>query len=132
MADDNKNPLDVLEELLKQSDAGKSASKSGAGSGSNAAGLIDEEIEAKPDEKTEQELAQELEQRRQEYEQKEKERKIVDEQKVVEQREAITSIKDSQEYKARVQQDSDKKIEIENKVTASDGYEIDQLDHTKV
>ena len=132
MADDNKNPLDVLEELLKQSDVGKSASKSGAGSGSNAAGLTDEEIEAKPDEKTEQELAQELEQRRQEYEQKEKERKIVDEQKVVEQREAITSIKDSQEYKARVQQDSDKKIEIENKVTASDGFEIDQLDHTKV
>ena len=119
MADDNKNPLDVLEELLNDTPGGAK----GGGSGGDS---------AKPKEKTEEELAVELEQKRKEYEQKHKEQKVVDDQKLVEQREAIVGIKDTKEYQARVQQDAEKKSEDEQKAVASDGFEISQLDHTKV
>lgn len=120
MADDNKNPLDVLEELLKDKSGG-------AGSG-------DDKKENEEDEKAKEEKAAEaeLEQKRQEYEQKQKEQAVIDEQKLVEHKQAIVGIRDSKEYKAKVDQEAEKKIEIEKKTVASDGFEIDQLGHTKV
>lgn len=113
---DDKNPLDVLEDLLNEN------SKGGSGSGDPK----------KPAEKTDEELAKELEQRRKEYEQKHQEQTAVDEQKLVEQRQAILSIKDTKEYHARVQQESEKQVESEKKAQAADGFEITQLGHTKV
>ncbi|NCO12199.1 MAG: hypothetical protein COZ34_03570 [Candidatus Pacebacteria bacterium CG_4_10_14_3_um_filter_34_15] len=132
MADDNKNPLDVLEELLKQSGGG--AGTGGAGVGAVAAGkasLSADEV-AKIKEEAEKKLAEELEVKRLELEQHQVEQSVVDEVKMAEQREEIVKIKDSDEYKARIQQDSDKKASDDNKIIAGDGFEIDQLDHKKV
>ncbi|MCB9813587.1 MAG: hypothetical protein H6772_04235 [Pseudomonadales bacterium] len=121
MSDDKKNPLDVLEELLK--DTGNGAV---SGSGSNNSDP------SKPVEKTKEELERELEQKRIEFEQSQEEQKRIDDQKLIKQRQAISGIQDSQEYKARVQQDSAKKDDEEKQTVASDGFEIDQLGHKKV
>jgi hypothetical protein len=121
MADDKKNPLDVLEELLSEK-----------GGGGASGGSVSAPASAKPKEKTESELALELESKRQELEQQQQEQTAVDEEKLAEHREAIIKIKDTQEYKARVQQDSEKKTELDKKASAEDGFEINQLDHTKV
>ncbi len=125
MADDNKNPLDVLEELLNQSSAGAGAAKSG-----NAA--LSAELAAKAKEAEEKKLADELEAKRQELEQKQQDQIEADKLKLAEQIAAMAGIKDSDQYKARVQQDTDKKVADESKTSAGDGYEIDQLEHKKV
>lgn len=125
MADDNKNPLDVLEELLNQSGGG-------AGSAAGKKNSPSPEEVAKEKEAAEKKLADELEAKRLEFEQQQAEQTAVDKLKMAEQREEIIKIKDSDEYKARVQQDSDKKTSEDNKVIAGDGFEIDQLDHKKV
>ncbi|MBU0974308.1 hypothetical protein KKD03_01245 [Patescibacteria group bacterium] len=124
MADDNKNPLDVLEELLNQSGGGAGTGGGKVTASANEAEKVKEEAEKK--------LADELVEQRLEFEQQQAEQGVVDEIKLVEQREAITKIKDSEEYKARVQQDTDKKVDEEKKIVATDGFEIDQLDHKKV
>jgi hypothetical protein len=128
MADDNKNPLDVLEELLNQANSSKGGANSAGGG--PAAATPDEAQKAK--EKAEEDLAKELEAKRLEFEKQQAEQKVDDEQKLKEHREAIIKIKDTDQYKARVQQDSKKLNEDAQKVVASDGYEINQLDHTKV
>lgn len=124
MADDNKNPLDVLEELLNESSNSGGANVSASGKGGSGDG--------KPPEPTEEELAAQLEQKRVEFEDMEEKHEVIDEQKLTEQREAILGIKDTQAYQARVEQDSEKKQDEKKKVIAGEGFEIDQLDHTKV
>jgi len=133
MADDNKNPLDVLEELLvetKNSDVGSGATNSGSKSaGSSSA---NDANSMKQPKKTEEELAAELKKTREEFEQKQKEQNVVDEKKLLAQKQAILSIKDSNEYKARVSQDTEKKTNSEKKIIAGEGFKIDQLGHKKV
>lgn len=108
---DDKNPLDVLEELLKDSGAGGAKTDP-----------------AKPAELTEEEL----EQKRIEFEQKQAEQAQVDAQQLEQQKELLQTIKDTPQYQARVQQQEEAAAESEQKQQASDGFEITQLDHDKV
>ena len=115
-----KNPLDVLEDLLGEIDGkGSSARKAGAQAPS---GPTPEEIAAK-----------ELEERQRIYEEKKQQQAIIDAQMIQEQQQALEeNMQNSQENKARHQQDEEKKTELAQQQNATEGYEIDQLDHTKI
>ena len=114
---DDKNPLDVLEELLKDSGGGAAGAAGGKGAEAPKPGELSEE---------------ELEQKRQEFEQKQAEQAQVDAQQLAQQHELLKTIKDTPEYQARVQQQEEAAAESEQKQQASDGFEITQLDHDKI
>lgn len=115
-----KSPLDVLEELLNE-----------VGDKNGKPGL--DKVDTKPAGPTEEEIkAQELEQKRIEYEQKKKEQEIIDAQLIQQQQAAMLSLNQTDAQKARDEQDAQKADEAQQKKSAGEGYEIDQLDHTKV
>jgi len=116
MADDDKNPLDVLEELLKDS---------GGGSGAAPA---DPKKDLKEGELTDEELAE----KRQAFEEKKAEQTKVDAEDIVQQKVLLQSIKETPEYMARVQQDQDKADSAQSNEEASAGFEINQLGHDKI
>lgn len=112
------DPLSVLEDLLKQ-----------AGSDGGAAGAPPVAGEAAVDgEKTPEEKAAaqaELEQKLAEQQQR-------DNEQLVAQREKMHELKNTPQYQARVQQDEEKAVEQSEHDAAGEGYEIRQLDHTKI
>ena len=108
-AADDKDPLDVLEELLKDSGGGGAPP-------------------AKPGELTEAELAQ----KRADFEEKKAEQLTADAKQLAQQQELLKTLTDTPQYKARVQQDEEKAEEDQQTGIALDGFEITQLDHDKV
>lgn len=118
-AGDDKNPLDILEELLRDS----------GGSGGGAAGGPAEP--AKPEEPAEP-TPEEKAKAREEIEQKMADQAVVDAQHVAEQQELLKSLKDTPQYQARVHQDQEKAENSQANQVASDGFEIDQLEHDKI
>lgn len=118
-----KNPLDVLEELLGEID-GKGSAKSKTPQNQTKAptGPTPEEI-----------AAQELEEKKRIYEEKKQQQAIIDAQMIAQQKRALEeNMQNSQENKTRHLQDEEKKTEQAQQQDASQGYEIDQLDHTKI
>lgn len=109
----DQNPLDVLEEILND------AKNKGQKSDPNAP--TPEQIAAQK-EVEELKKAEALMQERQQE----------DVQKMVEQIGELDSIKQTPEYQARVEQIEEKKQEEVSQQQAQDGYEIEQLQHTKI
>ena len=108
-----KNPLDVLEELLNQANEATSGK------------------EAAPD--PEAEKAKESELIRKELEEKAKKQAIVDQQLIEVQRAALEEDRQhGSASQARTQQEDAKQQDRQSKAAASDGFEIDQLGHTKI
>lgn len=124
---DQQNPLDVLEKLLNEIDQGKTA-----GSKPKSGGPQD--VPAEPTGPTPEEIAaKEQEQRRIEFEQKQAEQKIIDQQKIEEQRKALENeMANGSANIARATQDEEQKMQKTEKIQADEGFEIVQLDHTKI
>ncbi len=114
-----KNPLDVLEQLLSEIDGGKPGSAPAA---------------AKPTGPTPEEIAAaELEKRRIEFEEKQAAQKIIDDQMIAEQRQVLAQeMSSGVANMARAQQDEEKRTQQEEKKSADEGFEIVQIDHTKI
>ncbi|NCN06847.1 MAG: hypothetical protein GW946_03330 [Candidatus Pacebacteria bacterium] len=117
-AADDKNPLDILEELLKDS----------GGGGAAAGGSKPAAQPSKPGELTEEELAQ----KRAEFEEIKAEQNIEDAEQLVKQKELLKTLTQTPAYQARVQQEEEKVVEIKTAEEASAGFEITQLDHDKI
>ena len=115
---DDKNPLDVLEELLKDS----------GGSGGGGAAGDPPKPELKPGELTDEELAQ----RREEFEQKKAIQTAEDTQKLAEQQELLKTLTQTPQYQARVQQEADHDAASAKEEEAGEGYEVTQLKHDKI
>lgn len=111
---DDKNPLDVLEEILKDA-------KSKGGAGNAPSGPSAEELAA-------QEEARQLA----EAEQVMSEKKKDDEEKLKLQIQELQTITDTPENQARVEQIEEKKQQEANQKVADEGFEIEQLGHSKV
>lgn len=124
-----QNPLDVLEKLLDEIDSGKgsgSQSKGVAGGAQAPAGPTPEEIAAK-------EAEEELERRRIEYEEKQAQQQVIDQQKIEEQRQALVEeMQHGTANVAREQQDKEKAEKQEEAKQAGEGFEVVQLGHTKI
>lgn len=117
--DPQKNPLDVLEQLLSEIDGGKPGS---APATPEKTGPTPEELAAAA-----------LEKSRIEFEEKQAAQKIIDDQKIEEQRQILTQEMSSGAANvARAHQDEEKKAQVQEKVAADEGYEILQIDHTKI
>lgn len=119
-----KSPLDVLEELLKESQAKAGAAGQGPGA---PGGMGAMEPAPDPNQPTPEQL-----QLQAEMEEKLRQQAIIDQQHLEEQRVALGQIKDTPQYKARVQQDQDKVDEQQSKQSAGQGFDIKQLEHTKI
>ncbi len=104
-----KNPLDVLEELLKDSGS--------AGADPKAVAKQTEEDKARQMEELQQKIAQQA---------------AIDEQKIAEQQKLLESLKETPQYQARVQQEEQKVQDKSQEDSAGKGFEITQLDHDKV
>ncbi len=115
-AQDDKNPLDVLEELLKDSGSG-----SGSGSSGGAA-------PAKEGELTEEELAQ----KRLEFEQKKADQAVVDTADIEKQKALLETITQTPAYQARVQQEEAAVEQTVKNEEAAVGFDIKQLEHDKI
>lgn len=116
--------LDVLEKLLDEIDKGKTTG--GAASVSSKpkqpAGPTPEEI-----------AALQAEQNRIEFEEKQARQQVIDQQKLEEQKQALLEeMANGSANVARAQQAEELQKEIEEKKQAEEGFEIDQLDHTKI
>lgn len=124
-----QNPLDVLEKLLDEIDSGKGSggqSKGVAGGAQAPAGPTPEEIAAK-------EAEEELERRRIEYEEKQAQQQVIDQQKIEEQRQALVEeMQHGTANVAREQQDKEKAEKQEEAKQAGEGFEVVQLGHTKI
>ena len=126
-----QNPLDILEKLLDEIDDGKSGKKPNAKSLLNDTpvapkGPTPEEIAAK-------EAEEELEKKRLEYEQKKAEQQIIDQRMIEEQQKALAEeMKTGTANIAREQKNKEKKEKEEENHQSEDGYEVVQLDHTKI
>ena len=116
---DDKNPLDVLEELLKDS-----------GGGSGAAGATGGGAE-KP--KEEGELSEaELAQKRLAFEQQKADQAVTDTVDIEKQKALLETIKQSPEYLARVQQEEAAVEQTAQGEEAAVGFDIKQLEHDKI
>lgn len=115
-----KNPLDVLEELLKESQA-----KVGGGSMPGMPG--DPGAAAEPAGPTPEQL-----QLQAEYEEKLRQQAILDQQALEQKRAELEEIKHTPQYQARVQQDQEKADVQQAKSSAGQGFDIKQLEHTKI
>ncbi len=116
-AGDQKNPLDVLEELLKESQA-----KIGPPGGGKAA-----DAPAEPAGPTPEQLQQQAE-----LEERLRQQAVLDQQAIEKRRIELLGLKDTPQYQARVQQDQAKADDLQSKDTAGQGFQILQLDHTKI
>lgn len=135
-SDDKKNPLDVLEQLLSEIDAkaeGKDPLTNRLGIG-GVSGADTDAATSEPAGPTPEEIAaQELEQKRIAFEKKKAEQQIIDDQLIAQQRQALEQeMSDGAANVARAQQDEQKKSEETQKKQAEDGFEILQIDHTKI
>lgn len=124
-----QNPLDVLEKLLDEIDSGKGSggqSKGLTGGTQTPAGPTPEEIAAK-------EAEEDLERRRIEYEEKQAQQQVIDQQKIEEQRQALVEeMQHGTANVAREQQDKEKAEKQEEAKQAGEGFEVVQLGHTKI
>lgn len=114
---DKKNPLDVLENLLSEIEETQ-----GVPGKKKAEGPSKEELEA-----------QELEKKRKEYEAQQAEQAKLDAQLIEQQRAALEqNMLTSEENLARKEQDTQKAEEQQKRQAEQDGFEISQLDHSKI
>jgi len=111
-AGDDKNPLDVLEDILKEAKA-KGAAKN--------TGPTPEEIAA-------QEEAEALKQ----AQQMQAEHRVQDQQEILVQISELDTIKDTPEYQAKVQQEQAAKDEKAEEQQSQDGFQIYQVGHKKI
>jgi hypothetical protein len=112
-----KSPLDVLEDILNESkgadgEAGKDPAAAAAELAADAA-KAEAEALAKVQADTEQQ-------------------RLIDEAKLKEQIAGLGTLKDTPAYQARVSQDAEKQADAAQAAAAGQGYDIVQLDHTKV
>lgn len=113
MSNDQKNPLDVLEELLQ-----KTKEKQGLG----------EDTAAEQAEREEAEKAA-IEQQRLEEAQRQA---ALDAQGILDQRASLKTLQDTPQYQARMAQEAETQQNKQQTLTAQDGFQIEQLKHTKV
>lgn len=118
--DDQKNPLDVLEELLAQSQAS-------AGGGAPALGQPATNPTAPPEPDSAEVARQEAERQAAAAQQEQ-----VDQQEIAAQRQALEAVKETPEYQARVQQIEEEKAEQTQQHANQDGFEVNQLEHKKI
>lgn len=111
---DDKNPLDVLEEILKDA-------KAKGGAGNAPSGPSPEELAA-------EEEARQLAEAQQVMAEKQNE----DQQQIVQQIQELQTITQTPENQARLGQINDKKKKEESQKAAGEGFEIEQLGHSKV
>lgn len=112
----NKDPLAVLEELL----AKQKASGAKAGGGGGAA--------AQPSPTPEEETAK----RREEYERLKAEAAARDQALLDQQTQQFEALKATPQYQARVAQQKEAQSDLESKIASQDGFEIFQLETTKI
>ena len=108
---DDKNPLDVLEDILKDAKA----------KGTNQKGPSPEEIAA-------QQEAEAL----QKAQQMQAEHRVQDQQEILAQISQLETIKDTPEYHAKVEQEQQAQEEKADEQQAQDGFQIYQLGHKKI
>lgn len=113
MPDDQKNPLDVLEELLQKTKAKQ--------------GSEDPEAAAQVQKEAEEKAA--LEQQRLAEEQRQVE---LDAQQIAVQRASLETLKETPQYQARQAQEAEAAQHKVQTLNAQDGFQIEQLKHTKV
>lgn len=111
MSDDQKNPLDVLEELLQKT--------------KQQQGGVDQTATQ------EQEEAERLAQQ-QRFEEEQQRQAELDAQNIAAQRASLETLKDTPQYQARVAQDTEDAQTKSDALNAQDGFRIEQLKHTKV
>lgn len=111
MSDDQKNPLDVLEELLQKT-------KQQQGGADHAATQEQEEAER---------LAQQ-----QRLEKEQQRQAELDAQNIAAQRASLETLKETPQYQARAAQDAAEAQTKSDVLNAQDGFQIEQLKHTKV
>lgn len=120
-SDAQKSPLDVLEEILNES-KGSSGGPAVDPAAAKAAAEAQAAAEAaKAEAEAMAKVQADMERQR-----------LEDQQKLKEQITDLKTIKDTPAYQARVAQDEEKKQEAAATAVAGAGYEIVQLDHTKV
>lgn len=112
---DDKNPLDVLEDILKEAKA-----KGGKGD--------DQPTGPTPEELAAQKETEDLAAATQVMAQKKAEDQI----QIVEQIKELQTISDTPEYKAKVGQEEGEKATKDAQDAASEGYQINQVGHSKV
>ncbi len=111
-----KDPLAVLEELLAKQKA--SGAKAGGGGGAAA------QSTPTPEEETAK--------RREEYERLQEEAAARDQALLAKQTQEFEALKATPQYQARVAQQKEAQISQENKQASQDGFDIFQLETTKI
>ncbi len=116
-----RNPLDVLEELLKESQAKVGAPGGGLPGGGTGP------VPAEPAGPTPEQL-----QAQAEMEERLRQQAVIDQQAIEERRAELEQIKNTPQYQARVQQDQEKADQQQTQQAAGQGFDIKQLEHTKI
>ena len=127
-----QNPLDLLEKLLQDAKNKKGSEKTTAGSddsGMPPLPALDDSVLAASQPPAEPVAVKLTEQ---DFERIRAEHDVIDQQKIEEQKIIMEQLKQSPQYQARVRQDEDKATESQEKRDDQDGYEIEQLVHTKI
>ncbi len=124
-----QDPLAALEELLKRQQA-KQQAGGGAGLGGSGGGAdaTDAPTGPSPEEVAAQEKAQQLAQ----YEELKQQRQLEDAQHLKEQIAALSQIGEMPEEQARQQQHDAVEEQRVGNAAATDGFEIKQIEHTKI
>jgi hypothetical protein len=119
-ASDQKNPLDALEQILKEAKQKADQGKGGVGNTSDST------------EPPEQNQADEEARKLAVIQQKADEQGVVDQQAIEQQLVELQQVVTTPEYQARVSQDEQKKVTDDEKRLRADQNAIIQLGHTKV
>lgn len=119
-AQNQKNPLDALEQILKEA---KEKAGQGKGEGTNTSDASEPPVQTQAEEEAAK-LAV--------IHQKAVEQGVVDQQAIEQQLSALQQVVATPEYQARVSQDEQKKVTDDEKSKHADANAIIQLGHTKV
>jgi len=124
-----QNPLDILEKLLQDTKSKKAASAATDPStlGAPLRAPVSPPTEAAPAVPAEEPSLTE-----EDYERIRAEHDEADQVKIEEQKVIMEQLKQSPQYKARVQQDEEKASVDQAHQQDQDGFQIEQLDHTKI
>lgn len=119
-----KTPLEILEEILKESQDGEAAKAAdGQASGDPSAEPLADNPEAS---------ALPSEDYTEEYKQLLEEQKLRDQQMIASQRQMLVGVADTPENQARVSQIEEAQELKEQQAADQDGYTIQQISHTKI
>lgn len=123
-ADDQKSPLDILEQLLKDSKKDEAASDQAASPQTPGLAAPGGEESAQPAALTPEQIA--------ELDAKLAAQREIDQQKVEQTLSELNSVKTSPQYQARVQQQQQEDQEKQEEAVEHDGHQIRQVSHTKI